>query len=54
VCRLWADNSKAKNLIGWSPKYAGLDGLRNGLRETIDWFLRPENSRLYKSSIYNI
>jgi dTDP-glucose 4,6-dehydratase len=54
VCRLWADNTKAQKLVGWSPMYAGRDGLRNGLQETIEWFIRPENRKLYKSSMYNI
>lgn len=29
-----ADNAKAKNVLGWSPKYS----LRDGLAETIAWF----------------
>lgn len=53
VCRLWADNTKARNLVGWSPKYAGIAGLRKGLKETIRWFAQPENCRRYKSLIYN-
>jgi NAD dependent epimerase/dehydratase len=54
VERLWADNSKAKELFGWSPKYAGRDGLARGLQETINWFTQPENFQLYKSDIYNV
>jgi NAD dependent epimerase/dehydratase len=54
VYRLWADNAKARRLLGWSPRYAGRDGLREGLKETIEWFTRPENLRLYKSEIYNV
>lgn len=38
VERLWADPSKAKQLLGWEPKYGGADGLRRGLAETIEWF----------------
>lgn len=48
VERLWADNKKAKELLGWFPKYT----LEKGLRETIEWF--KENLHLYKSEIYNI
>lgn len=54
VERLWADNSKVKELFGWSPKYAGRDGLARGLLETINWFTQPENLQRYKSDIFNI
>ncbi len=54
VERLWADNSKAADLLGWKPKYAGLDGLKRGLSETAEWFCNPDNLRNYKSDIYNI
>ena len=54
VARLWADNSKVKELFGWSPKYAGRDGLARGLQETINWFIQPENLKHFKSDIFNI
>ena len=54
VERLWADNSKAKRLLDYEQKYAGRDGLRRGLAETVAWFSVPENLTLYKSNIYNI
>ncbi len=54
VERLLADNTKAKKLLGWEPTYKGLDGLKKGLKETIQWFTRPENIKLYKSDRYNI
>lgn len=54
VMRLWADNQKALDLFGWKPKYAGLDGFRNGLTETIEWFLHGQNLSSYKSNLYNI
>lgn len=54
VERLWADNSKAADLLGWKPKYAGLDGFRAGLSQTAEWFSNTENLRNYKSDIYNI
>ena len=54
VERLWADNSKAKELFGWSPKFAGRDGLARGLQETINWFTQPENLHRYKSDIHNL
>ena len=54
VERLWADNSKAKNILNWKPRFAGRDGLKNGLEETIAWFSHPENLSGYKSWIYNL
>ncbi|QDD13365.1 NAD-dependent epimerase/dehydratase family protein [Candidatus Methylopumilus rimovensis] len=54
VERLWADNSKAKKLFGWSPKFSGQDGFRRGLSETIEWFLKSDNIKKYKPDIYNI
>lgn len=54
VERLWADNTKARSLLGWEPVYGSLEGLRLGLEETIDWFSESENIKNYKSNIYNI
>jgi len=54
VERLWADNAKAKRLCAWEPEYAGLEGFRRGMRETIDWFVEPGNLARYKAGIYNI
>lgn len=54
VERLWADNTRARELMGWVPEYAGLDGLQRGLRETIAWFGDADNLRRYKAARYNI
>jgi NAD dependent epimerase/dehydratase len=54
VERLWADNSKANEVLGWKPSYAGLNGFRQGLTRSIDWFTQTENLKLYKSGIYNL
>ena len=54
VERLWADNSKAKELTGWEPIYMGLEGFRSGLKETVGWFKKSENLKLYKADLYNI
>jgi NAD dependent epimerase/dehydratase len=48
VDRLWADNTKAKKLIGWEPKIS----LDQGLKNTIKWI--SENIKQYKVDIYNI
>lgn len=54
VERLWAENSKALSMTDWSPAYAGMDGFRNGLSKTIEWFTREENLANYKAGRYNI
>lgn len=54
VERLWADNTLARELAGWTPEYAGLEGLQRGLGETIEWFGHSENLRRYKAGLYNI
>ncbi len=54
VERLWADNGKARKLLGWEPTYAGPDGLKRGLAETAAWFTDPENLKRYKADFYNL
>ncbi|NEW08847.1 SDR family NAD(P)-dependent oxidoreductase [Paenibacillus sp. SYP-B3998] len=54
VERLWADNQKAKELLGWEPLYGGIDGFKRGLKETADWFTNLENLIRYKVDVYNI
>lgn len=50
VTRLCADIKKAQSVLQWRPEYT----LEEGLKETIDWFSKKENLRLYKADIYNI
>ena len=54
VERLWADNSKARELTGWQPEYGGKEGFKRGLAETVGWFTDPENLVKYKANIYNL
>ena len=54
VERLWADNALASDLAGWSPVFAGLEGLERGLKKTIEWFGNGDNLRRYKAGLYNI
>ena len=54
VERLWANNDKARELLGWQPEYGGLDGFRRGLVQTIEWFNDPNNLASYKADIYNL
>jgi dTDP-glucose 4,6-dehydratase len=53
VERLFADNNKAEQLLGWKPEFAGESGFKEGLFETVKWFKDPENLKMYKSGIYN-
>jgi len=50
VFRLWCDNIKIRDLTGFEPQY----NIRQGLKETIDWFTKPENLAKYKADIYNV
>jgi dTDP-glucose 4,6-dehydratase len=54
VERLWADNKKAKLLVGWEPAYGGKEGFLRGLRETITWFSDQRNIQGYKAHQYNL
>ena len=54
VERLWASNEKAVELLGWHPKYGGLEGFHRGLKETVDWFSKPSHLASYKAEIYNL
>ena len=50
VFRLWCDNKKIYELVGYKPE----TNIQDGLKKTIDWMCRPENLKIYKSEIYNI
>lgn len=50
VKRLLGDNSLLKSLTRWFPEVS----LEDGLKETVDWFLNPENLKKYKTGIYNM
>ena len=54
VERLWADNSRARELLDWHPTFGGIDGFRRALAETIDWFTQADNLQNYKHQHYNI
>jgi NAD dependent epimerase/dehydratase len=54
VERLWACADKAKDLCSWEPEFAGIDGLKRGLKQTADWFVDPLNLAKYKVDQYNI
>lgn len=50
VNRLWCDNTKIKELTGFTPEYS----IERGLEETVKWFSNPENLKKYKADIYNV
>ena len=50
VFRLFCDNQKIVELVGFKPKY----DIRSGLKKTIDWVKKPENLKIYKPEIYNV
>jgi NAD dependent epimerase/dehydratase len=54
VERLWADPTKAAALLGWRSSFAGREGLRRGLANTIAWFSQPKNLAAYKPERYNL
>ncbi|MDA8675820.1 NAD-dependent 4,6-dehydratase LegB [Alphaproteobacteria bacterium] len=54
VERLLACNKKAQALLGWTPRYGNLEGLRKGISETIKWFSEDQNIAKYKVSKYVI
>ncbi|MFM7023956.1 MAG: NAD-dependent 4,6-dehydratase LegB [Flavobacteriales bacterium] len=50
VFRLFGSNEKIKRLTDWQQQYT----FDQALKETIDWFSKPENLKQYKHNIYNI
>jgi NAD dependent epimerase/dehydratase len=54
VERLWADNTKAKQLFAWQPTYGGREGFKRGIAETAEWFEQYSNLRSYKADVYNV
>lgn len=49
VNRLLGDNTLITTLTDWRPRHT----LEEGLQETIEWFVKPENLAKYKIDIYN-
>ena len=54
VHRLWGDNKKAYELLGWKPVHAGHRGLEDGIMKTIEWFTKEENFKSFKPHLYNV
>ena len=54
VNRLYGDNTRLRELTGWQPAYAGLEGFRRGLAQTAEWFMDPANLALYRPGTYAV
>ena len=54
VERLWGNNEKARDLLGWQPGHGGIEGFKRGLEETVNWFISSGNLAAYKSNRYNL
>jgi NAD dependent epimerase/dehydratase len=50
VFRLWGSNQMLRELTNFELDFS----IEKGLKETIDWFLDPENLKKYKATIYNV
>ena len=50
VFRLCCDSTRIRELTGFKQEYS----LRDGLKETIEWFTSPGNMNRYKAGIYNV
>ncbi|MBW9118301.1 SDR family oxidoreductase [Rhizobium cauense] len=50
VFRLIGDNRLIKRLTGWDASY----NIEAGLRDTVEWFRKPENLNRYKAWLYNV
>ena len=51
VKRLLCDNKKAKKILKWSPNYTKLNGLEQGLKDTIDW-MKNNSDNSFKQQRY--
>ena len=54
VNRLFGDNSLLKKLTDWEPKFSGINGFKDGLAITVEWFSKKENLDFYKANKYAI
>ena len=52
VNRLFGDNSRLHQLTGWHPVFGGVEGFRQGLALTAEWFSDPANLARYRPGSY--
>jgi nucleoside-diphosphate-sugar epimerase len=50
VRRLRCNADKLRKTQGFRPEVS----LREGLKQTVNWFQNPSNLRRYKESLYNV
>lgn len=49
VERLFSENAKAREYLGWTPEYAGVEGFERALVKTIAWYSDSANRALFES-----
>ncbi len=54
VNRLFGDNTLLRQLTGWKPCYAGINGFERGLKATVEWFTDENNLKRYKPDKYMV
>ncbi|MBL6957547.1 MAG: SDR family oxidoreductase [Rhodospirillales bacterium] len=54
VERLWADNARARERLGWEPAHGGPEGFRRGVAKTIEWYRQPENLMRFDAGRYHV
>ena len=54
VNRLFGDNTRLRELTGWQPTYGGLEGFKQGLAITAEWFSNPLNLARYRPGSYAV
>ena len=54
VDRLHAGVDKAKRLFDWNPRHGGVDGFRQGIARTVEWFSKKENLQHYPTEKFNL
>lgn len=43
IMRLLADNSKAKKILRWKPKYSGKNGIKKAIQLSLKWYASEKN-----------
>lgn len=54
VSRLVADSELARTVLGWCPRWTGMEGLERALKETNAWYLEPRNHSQYQNNAFRL
>jgi len=54
VNNLLCDNTNAKKLLNWYPKFLGIKGLIFGLTKTYNWYMENHKKKFFSKTKYNI